>query len=565
MDKIVEALAIKTKEVNLDQTFVQKLTDTLFDSNKFVKYSEIVEWIGYKKKDTVVDILKDKKYELVFGSDYNIVKMESTGGRPNNEIYMTVDTVKLLCMMAPTEKGHLFRKYYIELEKCFKKIISEHLHLQTNNTMNNPIKILNKYEFDPNQWKNKEVMYLIYIKDDIYKFGVTQNILKRFKTHKDKFNYEYVVKCWDTINRTVSKKIEDSVLLYVKHEKINHKMGNEKELIKTNDIDKMIKVMNGYVEKHTKMYKDQFKSVELEQQNEIIKNKLELIKQMNEFKKNNNNIDTQNLIGLFSENISNKSKQNQSILESLDNQNNQKEISDEYDNDILDDLDDSDNYDNSDDSDNEDLYDESVNESIDVADHDQSSNLRKCTRCKESHTEEEFGFNRKKKNISYLVCKICRNKLVTNESKLDEIINDSTTELRKCQRCDTPYTEEEFGLNAKNKPYMNCKECRAKQKISDSKRKNVDERKEKTKQYFAEHKEEIYAKKKANKVYKPIKVKQSAEELDQKRKIYYAKNQARILQNKKDYYEKNKENIRTKQKEYYDENASEIIYHKVTN
>lgn len=291
-NKIATEVKKQLTESNIDKGFVSLVETNLNDSEAFVRYSEIHDLLAYKKKDGVQSLLKDDKNGFIEGKDkdYYIEKMDSTGGRPLNEIYMTPDTVKMLCMAAQTEKGNQFRKYYIELEKCYKKIIADNIKLQVDNKLDNPIHILNKYDFDPNMYKNKEVLYLISIKDDIYKFGITADIVKRLRAHKENFNYQYVIKCWDCINRSISKNIEDAFKLYAKHGKIDHKLNNEKEIIKTNNIDLIIQVINKYVEKYVKEHKDKFKSSRLEQKNELIKNKIELLNKLSTYKGNNDAI-----------------------------------------------------------------------------------------------------------------------------------------------------------------------------------------------------------------------------------------------------------------------------------
>lgn len=54
---------------------------------------------------------------FIDGEDFRSFLTESTGGRPNKEYNLTVDTAKQLCMMARCEKGKEIRKYFIQLEK----------------------------------------------------------------------------------------------------------------------------------------------------------------------------------------------------------------------------------------------------------------------------------------------------------------------------------------------------------------------------------------------------------------------------------------------------------------
>jgi len=104
MQQITDNLLEISKELNIDQKFVNKYGKFVINQDKYLKYTEVDDWIGYKKKETVLDILKNKKYGFIEGeqADYYIKQSESTGGRKANEIFMTIDTVKSICLMAPT-------------------------------------------------------------------------------------------------------------------------------------------------------------------------------------------------------------------------------------------------------------------------------------------------------------------------------------------------------------------------------------------------------------------------------------------------------------------------------
>jgi hypothetical protein len=92
-------------------------------------------------------------------------------------------------------------------------------------------------------------------------------------------NYDYVINCWDCINRTVSKKIEEDIKRYCKVNKINTNYGKETEIIKTNNIDEYVKIFKGYVIKRVGEYENKFTDKRLEQ-------KIKLIEKIEELKKN---------------------------------------------------------------------------------------------------------------------------------------------------------------------------------------------------------------------------------------------------------------------------------------
>jgi phage anti-repressor protein len=65
-----------------------------------------------------------EKYEFEETVDFTPVLGNSTGGRPELVYYISFDMAKELSMVENNEKGKQARKYFIELEKESKKILS---------------------------------------------------------------------------------------------------------------------------------------------------------------------------------------------------------------------------------------------------------------------------------------------------------------------------------------------------------------------------------------------------------------------------------------------------------
>ena len=263
---------IKNKS-GIDDKFIDKFYDIIANKIDFVNYDIIKNCIGYKKKETIKEILLNKKYNFIEGKDYIFYKQKSTGGRPCIAMKLHVDTIKMLCMMASTKKGQQFRRYYIEMDRIFKKYVSTELL----NKLDNPIPELNKYDFDINKYKDKEVLYLIYLEDNLYKYGITANIWKRLKSHKRTIGYDYVIKCWDCINRTVSAKIENAVKKYIKINKMSDIYKKQTEILKIDNINDIIDIFNRYVDIHVTVYNDQFKNAYMTQKLNIVNAQIELL------------------------------------------------------------------------------------------------------------------------------------------------------------------------------------------------------------------------------------------------------------------------------------------------
>lgn len=62
-----------------------------------------------------------KKYGFMAGQDFYSLLSKSTGGRPSTEYYLTIDTAKELSMVENNERGRQVRRYFIEVEKRFRK------------------------------------------------------------------------------------------------------------------------------------------------------------------------------------------------------------------------------------------------------------------------------------------------------------------------------------------------------------------------------------------------------------------------------------------------------------
>lgn len=456
--------------LKIQEQFVDVFYDTLCN-NTFIEFDDVREWIGYKKKETVHNILINKKYGFTEGTDYRIEKIKKDGiCKPINEIYMSIDTIKCICLLCPTEKGHQFRKYYIEMEKLFRKYISTTIQ----NQLSNPIPQLNKYDFDINNYMKKEVLYLIYIKDDIYKFGVSADIKRRLSTHQNLLGYQYVIKCWDCINRTVSKQIEDDIKRYCKVKKINSIYEGQTEIIKTDKIDDIIIVFNEYVTKRVDEYEGSFKNKQLEQQIVLVTKMENLMNQIQQM----NNDDMQKSMTNFVNSMglpNNTANPNKSIPDQQDDTKEQNLIKE---------------------------FEESI---------------QYCRHCNKNKKLEEFGLN-EKTNTHFKQCIQCREKCKIadkqrrNKHKEENIntpilhpqkqqyYNDNHDEIRQkqkqhydenkseiieqkkkyvnkriesvnndptksyCRKCNVIKLNDEFGINNKStEQYKQCISCRTKQ------------------------------------------------------------------------------------------------------
>lgn len=95
--------------------------------------------------------------------------------------------------------------------------------------------------YDLNDYIKKNCFYVIQIKDNLYKYGISSNMARRGKDHLANFNYMKIVKIFELDNFNVCREVENKVNLFVRqnkihcvYDKINDKiyMGKDKKKIK---------------------------------------------------------------------------------------------------------------------------------------------------------------------------------------------------------------------------------------------------------------------------------------------------------------------------------------------
>ena len=362
----------------------------------------------------------------------------------------------------------------------FKLFIKENSDIDTifidsfYDTVNKYNKIINiqedKYNIDINKYRNKEIVYLIYIKDTIYKFGITKNIIKRIANHNRLLKHKYIVKLWDCLNGTISKNVEDDIKQYLKANNLNCSYEGQTEIINTNNIEKIIKIFDNYVVHRVSEYKELYNDRKIEQQLilmdkviEMEKIQLEkLNKQLEIIEKSYNNL-TNNKLQI---NINQTDFEVNDIIKQVSNIDLSKVEKDIIDDDI----------------------------EMELNEHKDS--VIKCGKCKQDKPKRDY-FKENKENQGdefFSHCITCRtnakkydrqrpkktkpeqcqefykkNKLeIINQKKhyrFNRIKNNTDPNTTYCRKCNTFKSNDKFEINNKtNKQYMQCFDCRMKTK-----------------------------------------------------------------------------------------------------
>jgi len=264
-----------------------------------INLENVFKMIGFANKGNAMKTIKNNFTEgedykkLLFRMEKQVQNGKNLGGAGlNNEtIMLNVDTFKNLCMLAKTNNGKKIRKYYVKLENIYNKIIKEEIENQKQLLLEKETQLLEKDEEKKrqvektlsNSFNKRSVVYLIKIKlndEIIYKFGYTDDIVTRLRTHKNTIceDVELVYCIESKDNKLLERLLIDYLEQYNFRIKRTINDKQQTELLKVNDIE-MVK--NKLVELNKDVENDKLLIIKL--QNKIIhleKENIELKKQL---------------------------------------------------------------------------------------------------------------------------------------------------------------------------------------------------------------------------------------------------------------------------------------------
>ena len=93
-----------------------------------ISIDDIWKWLNFSQKDACKRTLlkhfkKDENYKIVVNNDE--IKHKGRGGHNKEIILLNINTFKLLCLLAETDKGKEIHKYYVKLENILHQTMKE--------------------------------------------------------------------------------------------------------------------------------------------------------------------------------------------------------------------------------------------------------------------------------------------------------------------------------------------------------------------------------------------------------------------------------------------------------
>jgi hypothetical protein len=235
-----------------------------------IELGDIWKWLGFSRKEHCKVVLKK---HFTINIDYKILSKKMNDEKPatvtsvagsntknlggaglnKEKILMTIHTFKKLCLKSNTKKADEIHDYFIKLEELTHETITEEsidLKLQLENQKTRFVKDRQQILLD--SYHLKCIVYLIkitMIKNNIeqilYKFGNTDDIIKRLADHTRDINKNCSIELIYCIESKNNVQLENELKEYLKNTNFRkeyvfktHKNKNKKqtELIEINDI-----------------------------------------------------------------------------------------------------------------------------------------------------------------------------------------------------------------------------------------------------------------------------------------------------------------------------------------
>ena len=147
------------------------------NTDLIINLDKLAKWLNVRK-----DVLK-RTLERTYNKDidYSIKIIKPIGkGRPTEEIMITPDCMKRLCMLSASAKSEEVRSYFIKIEQLidkYKQVIIEDLNKKIGILENNQ-----KPKLDP----KKGVIYVVRTSkspNDLFKIGRSKKFISRLMSH----------------------------------------------------------------------------------------------------------------------------------------------------------------------------------------------------------------------------------------------------------------------------------------------------------------------------------------------------------------------------------------------
>ncbi|BCS82833.1 hypothetical protein QLL95_gp1290 [Cotonvirus japonicus] len=209
--------------------------------------------VKYKKKLSEIKIKGNKPIENFKEGGKNYPpKKKSNSYNQQNSIYINESGLYQLLATCKTKN---------DIAKKFKEWLYEEVLPEIRKTGGYFKRKYDKINYNFGEYYGLTVIYLLYICDNYYKFGITDGLDKRLKTHKTQLNYKEIVRLWKVDNFSVAKKIENLIKDESKNIGISTTYNKKTEIIKTNESYDINYVIDDLIQKNINIVTNNDKNI----------------------------------------------------------------------------------------------------------------------------------------------------------------------------------------------------------------------------------------------------------------------------------------------------------------
>jgi Mor family transcriptional regulator len=251
------------------------------------KANEVAKILNYVDKDQSIRLNVDESDKIIKD---NVFKGPLFGTGP----YKTNERLKIELILADEDAKTIFINesgLYSLIFNSGKPEAKKFKHWVTSEVLPSIRKygtysIVNKMDYSVDKldyYKDKDIIYVIYVKDNIYKFGTSYEITDRLNQHANNLKFNYIVKLYEVSNRTIALNCETKIKEMVKKLKIKSDFNNGLEFFETNlnyNINYVLELIDHIIAQTNLEHK--YKACEIVSLNDI-NNLSELFKQMKQY------------------------------------------------------------------------------------------------------------------------------------------------------------------------------------------------------------------------------------------------------------------------------------------
>ena len=228
-----------------------------FNDVVYFKAKDICNLLGYLNTNDAITKHIDKEDILTFDKSIG----DWNGGRESRPLLRDVNTLKKIKLEIEKRTNNFIEPKTVFINesglyslilssklpqaKAFKNWVTSEVLVSIRKT-GSYNKLHNAPKYDEHKLKELEdqsCLYIIHVRDSLYKFGMTFHSYKRMNEHKNNLDYNEIIKIYPMPNSDLVRKVENKIKKYTSNLKIRRFLDEGVEFFETNEIYTLERVL----------------------------------------------------------------------------------------------------------------------------------------------------------------------------------------------------------------------------------------------------------------------------------------------------------------------------------